>query len=164
MPLRNSKLASEHYLRFTTYPFQTSDFKILKMKMWKKYFDWFANFDRWKHVFYQNKCSNHRNEVLFKHLTDFVAEEERSENIFSKKFSFVVQKWLKSGKVELKNFSNSHAELFVRWFCFSPELQILSSNFQCKNFFQLIFPIEIQNKRVPPPKSTPIWGGYSPKL
>ena len=151
------------FMRFTTYPFQTSDFKILKMKMWKKYFDWFANFDRWKHVFYQNKCSNHRNEVLFKHLTDFVAEEERSENIFSKKFSFVVQKWLKSGKVELKNFSNSHAELFVRWFCFSPELQILSSNFHCNNFLQLIFPIEIQNKRVPP-KSTPIWGGYSPKL
>ena len=88
--------------------------------------------------------------LKFKHLTDFVAEEERSENIFSKKFSFVVQKWLKSGKVELKNFSNSHAELFVRWFCFSPELQILSSNFQCKNFFQLVLFMEMQIKRVPP--------------
>ena len=63
--------------RFRTYPFQTSDFKILKMKMWNIYFVWYAKFESWKHVFYQNKFSNHRYEVLFKYLTDFVAEEKR---------------------------------------------------------------------------------------
>ena len=74
------------------------------------------------------------------------------------------QKCSKIGKIATENFSNSHVKVFVWWICFNPELQILSSNFQCKNFFQLPFFVELQTKRVPPPNPTSDWGGYSAKL
>ena len=49
-------------------------------------------------------------------------------------------------------------KVFVWEIFFKPELQILSSNFLCENFFLLPFFIELQIKRVPP---NPIsdWGG-----
>ena len=60
------------------------------------------------------------------------------------------RKYSKKGKNLTENFSNSHVQLFVGENVFNPELQIYSSNFQCKNFFQIPFFVEMQKKRVPP--------------
>ena len=69
----------------------------------------------------------------------------------------------KMGKNLTKNFLNSHARLLVWKIAFSSELHIFSSNFLCKNFFQLQFLVEMQTKRVPP---NPVldWGGTHRKL
>ena len=94
-------------LRFRTYPFQTSDFKFLKMKMCKNVFFYFHT------VRFENTSFN-KMKVLdfdmsffekFKRLFDW--REESRTNIFSKRISFVVQKYLRNGKIELEKISNS---------------------------------------------------------
>ena len=54
-------------------------------------------------------------------------------------------------------------KVFVWEILFKPELQILSSNFLCENFFLLPFFIELQIKRVPPQSDIGL-GGYSSKF
>ena len=67
-------------------------------------------------------------------------------------------------KNELKKISKSHVKVFVWKIFFNPELQILSSNFWCKNFSQLQFFVEIQMKRVPPQYEVVLGGGTRRKV
>ena len=68
------------------------------------------------------------------------------------------------GKNLTGKFLKSHAWNFVRQNVFSSELQIYSSTFQCKIFFQILFFVEMHTKRVPSPPIRYRIGGTHPNL